>query len=213
MICGTSTSTTPTTLGTAVLLNNGQAELVLNEATLTGLPAGAVISAVYTPGNGNYAGSSSQTITPTISSTLSSTRLSVQPSGPVSESSAAFSITVGPGRSSSATTAPTGTVSFYDATTGLALPNSPVTLTAGTTTSTASFSTTFTTPGLHLVIATYSGDGTYAGHEVIIPVYVQGTGASSGGTGYGGGGGFGFGRDGGFGLGGFGGLNRPGRGW
>ena len=66
---------------------------------------------------------------------------------------------VGPGRSSTSTAVPTGTVSFYDATTGQALSGSPVTLpTATTNPVTARFSTTFTTSGLHLVIATYSGD-------------------------------------------------------
>ncbi len=208
----TAASTVATVLGTAELLNNGQAELTLSEAALNALPTGAVISAFFTPtsGDGNYGSSSSQSISPSISSTLSSARLSVKASRPVTEGdSTTLSITVGPGRSSTATAAPTGTVTLYDATTQAALTSSstsvtnPVGLTAGTTTSTASFPVTFTTPGLHLIIATYSGDSNYAGEEVIIPIYV-GTGSSGGNGGGGGWGGGGYGG-GGFGGGGFGG--------
>ena len=177
------TTSTVVALGTAELLSNGKAELVLNEATLDSLPTGAVISAAYTPANGNYAASNSQTITPSISSTLSSARLSVKPSGPVSESSATFSISVGPDRSSTSSAVPTGTVSFYDATTGASL-GSAVTLSGTTNPATATFFTSFTTPGLHLIIATYSGDSNYAGQEVIIPVHVSGSSSTGGGGGW-----------------------------
>ncbi|MBN8885069.1 MAG: DUF11 domain-containing protein [Rudaea sp.] len=51
---------------------------------------------------------------------------------------------------------PTGTVSFSD--NGTALPCSPVTLIVGTTSSTASCTATFTTPGTHSITASYSGD-------------------------------------------------------
>ncbi len=218
----TTSSTVATVLGTAELLNNGEAQLTLSQSALNALPAGAVISAFFTPtlGDGNYGASSSQSIAPSISSTLSATRLSVEASRPVTEGvSTTLSLTVGPGGSSTATAAPTGTVTLYDATTQSALTSSstsvtnPVTLTAGTTKSTASFPVTFTTPGLHLIIATYSGDSNYAGQEVIIPIYV-GSGSSSGGggdnNGGGGGGWGGFGGGdfggGGFGGGGFGGF-------
>jgi uncharacterized repeat protein (TIGR01451 family) len=54
---------------------------------------------------------------------------------------------------------PTGTVSFSD--NGLTLPCSPVTLVAGITSSTATCTTTFMTPGAHSVIATYAGDASF----------------------------------------------------
>jgi len=55
---------------------------------------------------------------------------------------------------------PTGTVSFSD--NGVALPCSPVTLIAGTTSSTATCTATFTTAGAHSITASYSGDASFA---------------------------------------------------
>ena len=55
---------------------------------------------------------------------------------------------------------PTGTVSFSD--NGVALPCSPVTLIAGTTSSTATCMATFTTAGAHSITASYSGDASFA---------------------------------------------------
>jgi hypothetical protein len=55
--------------------------------------------------------------------------------------------------------------------------------TSATNTATGSFSATFATPGLHLIVATYSGDTNFAAQEVIIPVNVQKTSSSTGGGG------------------------------
>jgi hypothetical protein len=203
---GTGTSAVTTTLGTTTLQSNGRAALTVEASTL---PTGASITASYS-GDTNYAVSSSQADKPTVSSSVSAVRLSVKPSSAVTVNTAAtLSITVGPGRSSSATAVPTGTVSLYDATTGAALTGSPVTLTAGTSNpATGSLPVTFTTPGLHLIIATYTPDSTssstYASQEVIIPIFVQGSGGNTGGTTGGGGGG---------GFGGWDDWGRHGRGW
>jgi len=55
---------------------------------------------------------------------------------------------------------PTGTVSFSD--NGTTLPCSPVALVAGTTSSTATCTTTFTATGAHPITASYSGDAGFA---------------------------------------------------
>ena len=192
---GTGTTAVTTTLGTA-LLNNGQAELTLAAATLAGLPADASISAAYS-GDTNYATSDSQTISESNGTSVSSARVFVQAARTVTEGAAAtLSITVKPAKSATAAIASTDTVTLYDATTGLLLtPSSgsattntnPVPLTVGTSTATGSFSTTFTTPGLHLIIATFSGDSNYASEEAIISVYVQSSGTGSGQGGFEGG--------------------------
>jgi hypothetical protein len=54
---------------------------------------------------------------------------------------------------------------------------------SGTTSpASATLTTSFTTTGLHLIIATYSGDSNYAGQQVIIPVYVPSGSGDSGGS-------------------------------
>jgi hypothetical protein len=194
--------------GSTVVL--GSAELNNGRATFstTDLPAGtSTITAVYN-GDTNYTGSTSQSVSLTVNSatsTVSSSRLSVNVSSPpvVVNTATTLSIAVNAGKSSTVGTAPSGTVTLYDATTGTSLTGtSPVSLAAASgssTNSAGSISATFTTPGLHLIVATYSGDSNYASQTITIPVYVQSTSTNSGGSGYGG---FGFGGP--FGFGGFG---------
>ncbi|WP_420238948.1 S53 family peptidase [Telmatobacter bradus] len=87
----------------------------------------------------------------------STTTLSANTTTPTSGATDAITITVASG-SSSSTTAPTGTLTVYvDGT----LETSTLALTAGTTTSTATYSFSSTTSGTHTIVAVYPGDSTY----------------------------------------------------
>ncbi len=176
-----------TVLGTATV-NNGWASF-----STSSLPTGtSSIKAVY-KGDTNFAASNSQTISQAVSATLSSARTDVDPTGQVVLNTAnTLNITVRPGRSSTSTAAPTGTVTLFDVTTGAMLTATPIALTASTTSTTkalASFAATFTTTGVHFIIATYSGDANYASSQQIIPLFVQAAASSGNGWGDGSGGG------------------------
>ncbi len=190
-----------TVLGTGTVTNG-----VATFSTTT-LPTGVVsVSAVY-KGDTNYITSSSQAFPVSVSSTLSSIRIKVSPaSGLAVNVATTLSLNVKPGRSSTATAVPTGTVTVFDATTGTILSTTPVTLAAGTTSTTlatGSLATTFTTTGRHILIVTYSGDANYTAGQSSVSVYVPSTAS----IGYGGDDGF----LGGFGFGGFGGFGGEGR--
>lgn len=108
------------------------------------------ISAVYSNSDGNFSGSTSNTVTQTVSAWATSSSLvsSLNPS--VYGNSVTFTDTV-----TSAGGTPAGNVTFYD---GAA--------TLGTTSLNASgkamFTTTTLTPGSHSIKAVYAGNGTYA---------------------------------------------------
>jgi hypothetical protein len=141
------------------------------------LPAGtSTIMAVYA-GDGNYNGSTSQAVAESVDSTLSGSRIKVTASRPaVVNTPVTFSVAVNAKRWSTATTSTSDTVTFVDATVSTSTPltGSPVNLDA---LGKATFTATFTTPGLHLIIATYtpaSGSG-LAASQMLIPVYVWST--------------------------------------
>jgi large repetitive protein len=162
----TDASGTVTDLGSAEV-TNGVASL-----STSSLAAGDyTITATFTSGDGNYTTSTSQPVTQSVSSTLSATAIhvSMSPShGLTAGDAVTYTVTVEAKGSSSTSTTPSGTVTFIDAVTGVALTGSPVTLTDGT----ATLSTTYTT---HPIIVTYTPDttssGTYVSSQVILPLF------------------------------------------
>jgi hypothetical protein len=160
---------TVTDLGSAEV-TNGVAKL-----STSSLAAGDyTITATFTPGDGNYTASTSQAVAQSVSSTLSATaiRVSMSPShGLAAGDAVTYTVTVKAKGGSSTSTTPSGTVTFVDAVTGVALTGSPVTLTNGA----ATLSTTYTTDP---IIVTYtpdtttgSGSDTYASSQVILPLF------------------------------------------
>jgi hypothetical protein len=122
-----------------------------------------------------------------VSSTLSATtiRVSMSPRhGLANGDAVTYTVTVKAKDANSDSTTPSGTVTFIDAVTGVALSGSPVTLSNGT----ATLSTTYTTDP---IIVTYtpdaaagSGSDTYAGSQTILPLAAE---RGHGGWGFGGG--------------------------
>jgi hypothetical protein len=128
------------------------------------------ITATYTPGDDNYTASTSQAAAQSVSSTLSETVIHVSMSpdqGLAAGDAVTYTVTVEAQGSDDTSATPAGTITFVDAVTGLALTESPLTLTDGT----ATFSTTFTT---NPIIITYTPDSTssetYASSQVILPL-------------------------------------------
>jgi large repetitive protein len=153
-------------LGSAQV-TNGVAKLSVSSLT----DGNYTITATYTPGDGNYTASTSQAVSQSVSSTLSATaiRVSMSPDGGLAAGDAVtYTVTVEAKGSDDTSAAPTGTITFIDAVTGLALTESPITLTDGT----ATFSTTFTT---NPIIVTYTPDATssetYASSQVTLPLF------------------------------------------
>lgn len=111
-------------------------------------------SAVYS-GDANFLGSTSSSTTPPPATKLAtSVSLSSGPNPSTAGQSVTLTANVVPGPVlDPAIVAPTGTVSFLDGT----APLGQATLTAGM----ASFSTTFTTAGPHILSVSYSGDSNY----------------------------------------------------
>ena len=163
-----------TLLGTATL-SHGMATFTTSTLSETEVHN---ITAVY-QGDGNYNTSTSQVVQQSIGAAVSATKIRVTYDRPVIVDTAQdFSVTV-KAKTTDATATPvipTGTVTFVDATVSTSTPltGSPVTLDA---TGTATFSTTFTTPGLHLLVATYTPDATsgLASSQTFVPVFVKAT--------------------------------------
>jgi hypothetical protein len=158
---------TPFSLGSARVIN-GVGQLTILASTL--LPAGDYsITAVFTPSDGNYLGSTSQAVAESVSSTLLPTSIHVSMSprhGLAAGDPVTYTVTVNAKGASGTSVTPTGTVTLTDAVTGAILES--MALTNGT----ATISTTFVTDP---IIATYipdvstTGNGTYAGSQVILP--------------------------------------------
>ena len=138
-----------TDLGSAEV-SNGVARL-----STSSLAAGDyTITATFTPGDGNYVASTSQAVMQSVSSTLAATAIHVSMSpnhGLAAGDAVTYTVTVKAKGASSTSTTPSGTVSFVDAVTGVALTGSPVTLTNGT----ATLATTYTTDP---IIVTFTPD-------------------------------------------------------
>ncbi len=160
---------TVTDLGSAEVTNG-----VANLSTSSLAAGDYTITATFTSSDGNYTASTSQAVTQSVSSTLAATAIhvSMSPSHGLAVGDAVtYTVTVKAKGSSSTLTTPSGTVTFVDAVTGVALTGSPVTLTNGT----ATLSTTYTTDP---IIVTYtpdtttgSGSDTYASSQVILPLF------------------------------------------
>jgi hypothetical protein len=113
------------------------------------------LQAVY-EGDGSYAASTSSAVTVTISKTATTTTVAAATTTPTAGSSLQVSATIT--ASTTGSTGPTGTVSFtLD---GVSQGTAPVT---SVTSATATFTIPVIAAGTHLLAATYSGDGNYAG--------------------------------------------------
>ncbi|MBV9662095.1 MAG: Ig-like domain repeat protein, partial [Acidimicrobiales bacterium] len=115
------------------------------------------IAATFTPGDGNFTGSSANL---TESLNTAGTTTSVSSPAPTSTYGQAvtFTATITPGSGGSGN--PTGTVTFFDNTT-TAIGSGSVSTTAGVTTATLTISTL--PAGIHSITATYNGDRNFAG--------------------------------------------------
>ena len=105
------------------------------------------LTAVY-PGDANFVGSTSSTVTQVVNMVSSTTTLTSSSNPSTFNTSVTFTATV--------TTGATGTVQFYDGGTAI---GSPVTI-SGTT---ATYATTSLSLGVHSITATYSGDTNFNG--------------------------------------------------
>jgi large repetitive protein len=158
--------------GTVIDLGSAQVTNGVAELSVSTLVAGDyTITATFTPGDGNYTASTSQAVAQSVGSTLSATTIDVSMSpdhGLAADDSVTYTVTVEAKDSDGTSATPSGTVSFIDAVTGLALTESPIVLVDGT----ATFSTTFTT---NAIIVTYTPDTTssetYASSQVILPLF------------------------------------------
>ena len=155
-----STSNTATPTGTLTVTVDGTLQtsslaLVSGSATYTfssTTPGAHVIAATYS-GDSTYA-SSTGSLTVTVPAVASNTTLSAATSTPAPGASDAITITVASG-STSNTATPTGTLTVtVDGT----LQTSSLALVSGS----ATYTFSSTTPGAHVIAATYSGDSTYA---------------------------------------------------
>lgn len=162
----TTNQTGPAPTGSVTLLDNGKA---IATASLTGNPpfalsfsvntqanpltAGSNVLSLSYPGNSLWVGSTSSTVTVTVTATDTVALISNLPSSQVvlSGANAQFTATVTPVGSS---TAPVGTVQFYDGATAI---GASVQLANGT----AGFTSESFTVGSHSVTAHYSGDSNY----------------------------------------------------
>ncbi len=159
MAAGTPTGTVSfmdgsTVLGTVSLSQvNGQAQAAFTTSTLS--LGSHEISAVYS-GDATY-GDSAACLTETINKSMTSTTLSSSSSTSLSGQPVTFtaSLTAGMGMGAPA---PTGSVTFLDGTTVLG----SGTLSLVNTQYEATFTTSTLSPGIHDIIAVYSGDGSYA---------------------------------------------------
>jgi subtilase family serine protease len=113
------------------------------------------LQAVYA-GDDNYTASTSPAVTVTISKTATTTAVTPATTTPTAGSSLAITATIT--ASTTESTGPTGTVNFtLD---GVSQGTAPV---ASGTAATATFTIPVIAAGTHLLVATYSGDGNYAG--------------------------------------------------
>jgi subtilase family serine protease len=113
------------------------------------------LQAIYA-GNADYAGSTSPAVTVTISKTATTTTVTPATTTPTAGSSLQVTATIT--AASTGSTGPTGTVNFtLD---GVSQGTAPV---ASGTSATATFTIPVIAAGTHLLVATYSGDGNYAG--------------------------------------------------
>ncbi len=137
-----------TTIGTAQTLSGGTASVTTSTLSI----GSHAITAVYS-GDGNFSGSTSNTLTQVVSQYASATALTSSPNPSKLSSAATFTATVTP--AAPATGTPTGSVAFRN---GATLLGTSTLNAAGVATLTTSSLTT----GTHSITAVYGGDATFA---------------------------------------------------
>lgn len=124
-------------------------------ATLSGTPAPGTVGsyALTISASNGVSPTATQSFTLSIDKKSTTVSLTATPNPATEGRTVAFTATV-------AGDPPTGTVTFSD--NGTSLPCSPVTLTSGTTSSTAVCTANLTNTGMHMITASYAGDANFA---------------------------------------------------
>jgi hypothetical protein len=139
-----------TTLGTAALDSNGQAQLTISQL----IPAGHVIQAIY-QGDGNFLGSTSAQITQTVSPAETTLDLASSNREVLVGTPLTFTATLTLSAPGSPIVAPTGTITLYDTFEGTTTVIGVLTLGGPLQISPA------LAVGTHVIQAVYSGDGNF----------------------------------------------------
>lgn len=141
-------------VGTAALGGNG----TLASLTLTGIAGGTHAYTALYPGDSTYAAYPFGNVTVTVSPFVaaSTTTLTASPSPVQAGSNTVLTATIA---ETQLTTAPTGSVNFFDGATQIG--STPVGTAASGTTVSAALSPVLNGPGVHTLSAQYSGDSNY----------------------------------------------------
>jgi hypothetical protein len=168
MVTGTYTVGATASSGLAVALSidagstTGACNISGNVVSFTGV--GACIVDADQAGNTNYVAAPQVKQTITVGKKTTTLTLTATPNPVITDAPVTLVATV-------VGDPPTGTVNFADNNVPLAC--SPVSLSVGATSSTATCSATFPTAGTHSITATYSGDGTFAQTTTALAVTID----------------------------------------